>query len=109
MTPEGKVKAYVSKGIKVLATKYHGKIAYRMPVLRGMGRPMLDYIGSASGRSWMIETKRDEKHKLTPQQDATRREWFTAGTVIWVVYDTQSADTALAELEALVINPWCLP
>ncbi len=100
MTPEGKIKAKFNKGLKEIQRNY-GNLMIRMPVTRGMGKPMLDYVLCANGRFVMIEAKRDEDHKLTPQQNATVRECLDAGGRVLVVCDDITIDDALGHIGAL--------
>lgn len=79
-TPEGKVKRQVSK---VLRT-YAPKVYYFMPVQGGYGSAALDYHGACEGRAFAIETKAPGK-KLTPRQEATKRDMEAAGMKVFVV------------------------
>ena len=54
MTPEGKVKAKVKAALK----RYKPHVWYDMPVPSGFGKPTLDFIGSAWGLAFAIETKK---------------------------------------------------
>jgi hypothetical protein len=99
VTPEGKIKKIVSKGLKVLQEQYPGNIFVRMPVLRGMGSPWLDYVICANGWYVMIETKRDKDHDLTEIQKDTAYEACVAGALVFKVYDQYTADQALREIE----------
>ena len=98
MTPEGRIKSMMTKRLKIIQARYPGMLAYRMPVLRGMGKPLLDYIVCANGQWIMIETKRSAKHDLTAQQKATMREFEAAGARVWRVYDEVTADGASKDI-----------
>ena len=106
MTPEGRIKAMVSKGLKAIQKRNPGKLWVRMPVTRGMGRPWLDYHICANGLTVAIETKRDPAAKLTPQQWATYRELTLAGAKVFVVNDRDTADFALTFIEAACIHAY---
>lgn len=97
-TPEGKVKAVVSKVLKALA-----KCWYVMPVPNGMGQPNLDYNACIpcqrceKGLFVAIETKRPGG-KPTAQQEATIARLRNAGALVLVIDDdgkTAAADLAL--------------
>lgn len=77
-TPEGKVKAKVSKVLKEYGAYYH------MPVQNGMGKSSLDYVCCHKGRFLAIETK-TEKGKLTLRQEATIDEMQKAGAIVLVI------------------------
>ncbi len=102
MTPEGKIKAMVSRGLKDIQARHPGLLWVRMPVTRGMGRPWLDYHLCANGITVAIETKKDPKTDLTPQQKATKRELEAAGAKVFVVNDEPTASFALRWIEACV-------
>ncbi len=102
MTPEGKIKAMVSRGLKDIQARHPGLLWVRMPVTRGMGRPWLDYHLCANGITVAIETKKDPKTDLTPQQKATKRELEAAGAKVFVVNDSESAKNALLYVEAIL-------
>jgi hypothetical protein len=101
MTPEGKIKKKFSAGLKELKERY-GKLMIRMPVSRGMGKPLLDYLLCANGHFVLVEAKRDIYHELTPQQNATQKEAFDAGAYAWVVYDDRSIEQVLGAIKALL-------
>ena len=106
MTPEGRIKRMVTKGLKDIQRRYPGKLWYRMPVTRGMGLPWLDYHccvgGPSEGRTVAIEAKRDIEHCLTLQQQMIKRELEEAGAVVLVVYDEETARNALVIIEAMI-------
>jgi hypothetical protein len=102
MTPEGRVKKIVTDGLKAIRDRHPDKITWRMPVLRGMGKPLLDYVICVAGQFVMIETKRDAKHLITAQQKEIVREFESAGGLVFIVYDKATADDALACVEVLV-------
>ena len=72
MTPEGKVKARVKEILGVYSCYYH------MPVMNGMGKPTLDFVGCCNTLFFAIETKAPGK-VLTPRQRRTRAEIEAAG------------------------------
>jgi hypothetical protein len=94
MTPEGRIKRIMTKRLKELQARYPGWLAYRMPVLRGMGRPLLDYVVCVNGLCVLIETKRDADHGLTTKQKSTAKEFETAGATVFTVYDEETATRA---------------
>ena len=49
MTPEGRIKSMMTKRLKIIQARYPGMLAYRMPVFRGMGKPLLDYLICVNG------------------------------------------------------------
>jgi hypothetical protein len=100
MTPEGLIKKEFNKGLKELQERY-GKLMVRMPVSRGMGKPLLDYLLCANGRFVLVEAKRDVKHDLTPQQKRTRDECLAAGGEVLVVYDATSINQILRYIECI--------
>ena len=102
MTPEGRIKAMVNRGLKDIQARHPGLLWVRMPVTRGMGRPWLDYHLCANGHTISIETKKDPKTDLTPQQHATKRELEAAGASVLVVNDQPSAINALLYIEAML-------
>jgi hypothetical protein len=98
MTPEGKIKKKFSAGLKELQERY-GKLMIRMPVSRGMGKPLLDYLLCVRGLFMLVEAKRDADHELTPQQKATRLECIDAGGIVLTVYDDATIEAALSAIE----------
>lgn len=105
MTPEGKIKAKFNKGLKILKEKYGHSIMVRMPVSRGMGKPLLDYLFCVRGKFILVEAKRDAEHELTPQQKTTRDECLDAGGTVLVIYDDSTIKDALSCLE-MVLYKW---
>ncbi len=81
MTPEGKVKAAVSK----VLSKYSGLYSL-MPVQNGMGAATLDYLVCYRGQFIGIETKAPGK-KPTPRQKTTIAKLQAAGAVVFVIDD----------------------
>jgi hypothetical protein len=98
-TPENRIKKIVNKGLKAIDEQYPGKIFVRMPVLKGMGKPLLDYVICAGGHYILIETKRDKDHDLTDIQKDTMQEAMYAGALVFKVFDQETADYALAQVE----------
>ncbi len=80
MTPEGKVKAKVSK----IIAKYIPDVYKFMPVPSGYGPSSLDYILCVEGKFVAIETKAPGK-SLTPRQLVTVREITKAGGLVFVI------------------------
>ena len=85
-TPEGRVKAKVTKALKALEPLPH--IWRFMPVQNGMGAPALDYINCVYGHFVAIETKVPGK-QLTPRQKITARAIYKAGGTVFVVRDDE--------------------
>jgi hypothetical protein len=77
-TPEGKVKAAISRELKRLGAYYH------MPVQNGMGSPTLDYVGCINGYFFAIEAKADDGH-LTDRQKLTIEAMKRAGALVLVI------------------------
>lgn len=92
MTPEGRVKALVNKGLDDLIKQ--GIVWKFMPVQMGMGMPALDYLLCCNGRFLSVETKVKGKH-LTPRQVGTKAAIERAGGKVFVVDDAQSCATAM--------------
>jgi hypothetical protein len=91
MTPEGKVKAAVTKVINA----YGSDIYKFMPVPGGFGESSLDYILCVQGIFVAIETKKPGG-KLTARQHFTVRSIHQAGGKVFVV-DSGEAVTELIE------------
>lgn len=90
-TAEGKVKRRVSDVLKAFGPGVY----YYMPVQNGMGMPSLDYVGSAYGYFFAIETK--ELLKLpTDRQTQTMARMRAAGAKVFVIDD----DYTLGQLKA---------
>lgn len=79
MTPEGKVKAKVTKILKATDTLY-----YWMPVPSGYGDTTLDYVGCHYGRFFAIETKAPGK-KPTDRQNMIISMMQRAGARVFVI------------------------
>lgn len=88
-TPEGKVK----KAIKKVLAHYAPAVWYYMSVGNGMGKPTLDFMGSAWGRAFAIEAKAPGK-KPTERQEITIEEMERAGIKVFVI-DGNTADLEL--------------
>jgi hypothetical protein len=95
-TPEGRVKAKVSKMLKELLRTYKF-----MPVQNGMGSPALDYYCCVNGKFVAIETKIPGK-KLTPRQETTTREIRAAGGTVFVIRDEHDVALARRHLEWII-------
>jgi hypothetical protein len=95
MTPEGKVKEGVKRGLRLLFN-CHGN----WPVQAGMGTQMLDWVGCVGGRYVAIETKAPGK-KLTPRQEATAADVRAAGGVVFVVDSEEKWIVAFKRLQWL--------
>jgi hypothetical protein len=95
MTPEGKVKAAVSKFLKSLGEDCY----YEMPVPSGFGKSGLDYTGTYFGRSFYIETKKPGG-KPTPRQLGTIAKQRRAGAAVFVI-DSPTCD------EFVSLSEWC--
>jgi hypothetical protein len=93
VTPEGKVKAQVRKGLRPIARLWEF-----MPVQNGMGKPALDFLLCVNGHFIAIETKAKGK-KLTTRQEHTKAEMEGAGAVVFVVDDATSLDKAMSYVE----------
>lgn len=87
-TPEGKVKAKVSKILRDTPHMY-----YHMPVPGGFGGTTLDYIGCHSGVFFAIETKKPGG-KPTDRQNMIIEQMRRAGGKVFVI------DGDTEELEA---------
>ena len=79
MTPEGRVKARVKRGLKTLPLEYEF-----WPVQTGLGAATLDCLMCYRGRFIAIETKSTGK-KLTERQHITRDRIAAAGGLVYVV------------------------
>ena len=91
-TPEGIVKDKVKKVLKRCGVYYH------MPVVNGLGKPTLDFVGCADGGFFAIETKAPGK-KPTPRQELTIAEMRAAGGKVFVIDgDTTELEAWLTEL-----------
>lgn len=103
-TPEGRVKNFVKRELDRLRVRYSDRLFIRMPPASIYGKPMLDWLIIARGtfgvgQAFMIETKKDAKHDLTPRQQETKREAEAAGCRVYKVYDEQTAIEAIGCIE----------
>lgn len=96
MTPEGKVKSWVSKALTTLPCLYYKF----MPVQTGLGIKTLDYLLVVGGRFVAIETKAPGK-KMTPLQDVTAQTIRAAGGLVFLVDNKESLETCMGELRRL--------
>ncbi len=94
VTPEGKVKAAVTKRLKAMNCWYY------MPVGSGYGAPTIDYLCAYEGRAFGIETKAPGK-RPTPRQVATMLAMGKQG-VPSIVIDSSSEDK-MKYLEAWIL------
>ncbi len=88
MTPEGVVKNKVDKVLRAAGAYYH------KPVINGMGKPTLDYVGCHRGMFFAIETKAGNK-QMTERQKITAAEMSKAGGVVFLINES----TGMKELE----------
>ena len=100
MTPEGRIKAKVTKALKALESLPH--IWRFMPVQNGMGSPALDYINCINGYFVAIETKVPGK-QLTPRQKLTARAIAYAGGQVYVIRDQNDIDLMVGDLRRGVV------
>ena len=94
-TPEGRVKKRLSDKLK---ETFQGRCWKFMPVQSGYGMAALDYILCIAGRFVAIETKKDAKSKLTARQRATADDIRRAGGFVYVVYDDETINNAIANI-----------
>lgn len=94
-TPEGRVKAKVSRALSALPRCYRF-----MPVQNGMGKPGLDYYCCIRGHFIAIETKVPGKN-LTVRQETTKAEIEAAGGTVFVVRDDEELTQMLARIALL--------
>lgn len=92
MTPEGKVKAMVTRALEKLSSVYKF-----MPVQNGMGAPGLDYYCCIGGLFVAIETKVPGKHP-TPRQETTIKNIQAAGGMVFVIHDQPEIDQMIAHI-----------
>lgn len=97
ITPEGKVK----KVVTALLRKYEPRVYFNMPVPNGYGESMLDYVGCANGRFFMVETKRPGKTRTDRQSQCAGRVNRAFGMVFTI---DAVDDPRLAELEAWIVE-----
>lgn len=95
MTPEGKVKAQVSKRLKPIAHLWSF-----MPVQMGLGKAVLDYLLCIGGKFVAIETKAKGK-KLTTRQEHTKAELEAAGAAVFIVDDNASLARAIDYIQRI--------
>lgn len=86
MTPEGKIKAKVSRLLK----SYDG-IWYFMPVPSGYGESALDYIGCYRGLFFSVETKAPGKSPTPRQTQCIASMRRASGAVFVVTNDEELA------------------
>lgn len=89
MTPEGKVKAWVSSVLKA----HRPDVYYEMPVPGGFGKSGLDYIGWCRGKPFAIETKRPGG-KPTSRQLMTMNDMRFAGGTVFLI-DSRTCEDAI--------------
>ena len=100
MTPEGKVKAMVKKGLDQF-----GRHSYKfMPVQTGYGSRTLDFLICFRGWFVSIETKAAGE-KPTPLQYTTIDNMDEANGIVFVVDDQASCDITMNVLKEL---PWLI-
>ena len=95
MTPEGKVKAKITKLLK----KYEPDLWYFMPVPGGFGVRTVDYIGCYKGVMFVIEAKRPGKD-ATDLQKLTMQAVRKAGGAAFMINDDDTLATFRKWLEA---------
>jgi len=95
MTPEGKIKAMVKRGLDKLPRVYRF-----MPVQNGMGAPGLDFFLCINGVFVAIETKAPGK-KLTPRQETTMQEICAAGGFAFMIDSQERCDAVMVLLSYL--------
>src|SRR5208282_5047456 len=99
-TPEGRIKRKVSNLLKRLPHCY-----YFMPVQTGLGATTLDYLGCCAGHFFAIETKKDNKSKLTPRQLITKAKIEAVSGTVFLVYDDESLTQMHARLNLMILHP----
>lgn len=95
MTPEGKIKAAISKAISQVKRTYTF-----MPVPSGYGQSSLDYILCVDGWFVAIEAKAPGK-KPTPRQRLIMEKIRAAGGEVWVVDNVADAANITEILETV--------
>lgn len=83
-TPEGKVKKEVRNLLDDLIARGE-PLYYHQPVMNGMGKPTLDFVGCARGHYFSIETKAEGQGPTVRQQDTIAAIHKADGRVL--VYD----------------------
>lgn len=91
-TPEGKVKAAVSR----ILDRHRPHVYRFMPVQGGFGSSSLDYLVCAYGRFVAIETKAPGK-KPTKRQELVASLIGQAGGIVFIIDDVAPAATAPLE------------
>lgn len=91
-TPEAKVKKAIREALKLLEDSGH-KIWYFSPVVNGMGKPALDFIGCIDGKFFAIEAKAPGK-RLTERQESTVQDMRYAHAIVGVVHETDPKEIA---------------
>lgn len=104
MTPEGKIKAMVRKGLKELGDACW----YFMPVQSGYGRPALDIMGYVNGHGFAIETKAPGG-RVTPRQQLTIAALREAGVLVFIVDSGEACLGAIGVLSLLKVIPLDMP
>lgn len=100
MTPEGKIKAAVSKVIK----NYGSDIYKFMPVPSGFGPSSLDYILCIRGKFVAVETKKPGG-KVTPRQGMTIRTIVDAGGKVFVIDSVEAIAEFIEFINWLLDKP----
>lgn len=95
MTPEGKVKAKITKLLK----SYAPELWYFMPVPGGFGVRTVDYIGCYKGLLFVIEAKRPGKD-ATDLQKLTMKTVRDAGGAAFMVNDDETLNAFKQWLDA---------
>ena len=106
-TPEGKIKAKVTRALVQLRTEGFGVWSF-MPVQMGYGAPALDFLLTINGYSFAIETKVKGKY-MTPRQEQTALEIHEAGGVVFVVDDDDSLHKAMRAIREQCQSPSANP
>lgn len=90
-TPEGKVKDWVKQTIREYEHTHSTNIYTNWPVPGGYGESMLDLVGCAYGRMFMIETKAPGKTMTDRQKQCAARVVRAGGVVYEIdrVHDTR--------------------
>ena len=97
MTPEGLIKKQVDRVLTTAGAYYH------KPVVNGMGKPTLDYVGCHLGLFFAIETKAEGK-QMTERQKITATAMTDAGGRVFLVNavtGTEELETWLQDIDAL--------
>lgn len=92
VTPEGVVKRRVDQVLKQFKAYYH------KPVVNGLGKPTLDYVGCHAGRFFGIETKAGNKG-MTERQKITAAEMEAAGGKVFLINEATGTDELVAWLQ----------